>query len=370
MHGWQAIVTVLAIAVATGSMLALLLRRRRQDADALFAVVSGSMALSLTAPWMDDAPGWMQVAVIVGGSFTCNGFWLVARALFRGPGGVERVHVAVAALVALLIAGQRISSLEAGAAASPWAYGLGGLLTLASSSLLVLSFLEPLRAWSPSQAPAERRVRIGFMAVFSVCVLSTLLAGALAPAWPVLGELRPGLIALCLIVIVLFTQAALHHRRGAPLAPAAAQPVRVDGLRGPLGAAEARLLEALRHQLEVGEVYREPELKVAELARRLGTAEHKLSRLIVGPLGERNFNQMLNRRRIAYACRRLSDPDARASILEISGECGFASLGPFNRAFKAEMGCTPTAYRASRQAGCGKEAAGPEYAGREGHAAG
>ncbi|UWX04650.1 AraC family transcriptional regulator [Pseudoxanthomonas sp. NC8] len=60
---------------------------------------------------------------------------------------------------------------------------------------------------------------------------------------------------------------------------------------------------------------------------------------------------MLNRRRIAYACRRLTEPDAGASIPEISGECGFASLGPLNRAFKAEMGCTPTAYRASRQAG-------------------
>ncbi|UWX04873.1 hypothetical protein H1235_08335 [Pseudoxanthomonas sp. NC8] len=55
----------------------------------------------------------------------------------------------------------------------------------------------------------------------------------------------------------------------------------------PLGAVDARLLDALRHQLDVREVYREPELKVADLARRLGTAEHKLSRLIIGPWARR-----------------------------------------------------------------------------------
>jgi AraC-like DNA-binding protein len=36
-------------------------------------------------------------------------------------------------------------------------------------------------------------------------------------------------------------------------------------------------------------------------------------------------------------------------VLEISAESGFASLGPFNRAFKAATGCTPTAYRSARR---------------------
>jgi AraC-like DNA-binding protein len=102
--------------------------------------------------------------------------------------------------------------------------------------------------------------------------------------------------------------------------------------------------------LEVQQIYREPELKVIDLAHRLGTAEHKLSRLITQALGEKNFNQMLNRHRIAYACGRLADADDGATILDISGDAGFASLGPFNRAFKTAMGCTPTAYRALHRA--------------------
>ena len=43
------------------------------------------------------------------------------------------------------------------------------------------------------------------------------------------------------------------------------------------------------------------------------------------------------------------EADDDATILDISGDAGFASLGPFNRAFKAATGCTPTAYRAAHR---------------------
>ncbi|UWX04649.1 hypothetical protein H1235_08330 [Pseudoxanthomonas sp. NC8] len=177
--------------MATGSMLALLLRRHRQDADALFAMVSGSMALSLVAPWLHGAPTWMQVAVVVGGSFTCNGFWLVSRALFRGSDGVGRVHVAVAVGVALLIAGYRIAH-------------VGGVVRLSPGPMartLCLPWpvpacwccrLEPLRGWSSTLAPAERRLRVGFTAVFAGCVLSSTLAAALAPALAGAGHASRG----------------------------------------------------------------------------------------------------------------------------------------------------------------------------------
>lgn len=347
MHGWQAVATAVAVAVATLSLLVLLWQRPKRDAEVVFAVVSGSMALSLMSPWMGDAPAWMRWAVAIVGSATCNGFWLVSRALFRGEGGVRRVHVLVAVGVALLIAAYRGATLGAHAASSPWASALDSLLTLASSSLLVLSFLEAVRGWSSSLPPAERRLRVAFMVMFAGCVLSTTLIGALGKAWPAVAGTRSGAVAVCAIAMVLFTHVALRHRRRMPL-PSAAAKVAVRG--GALTAEDARLAKALQHQLDVLQVYREPELKVADLAQRLGTAEHRLSRLITQGLGERNFNQMINRHRIAHACRRLAEPDGTATILDISGDAGFASLGPFNRAFKAVMDCTPTAYRAARRA--------------------
>ena len=91
--------------------------------------------------------------------------------------------------------------------------------------------------------------------------------------------------------------------------------------------------------------YAQPDLKVADLARRLGEAEYKVSRSIAD-LGFRNFNQMANRFRIEEARRRLADPALRRlPILTIAYDCGFGSIGPFNRAFKAETGQTPQAFR-------------------------
>ncbi|MEL6213465.1 MAG: AraC family transcriptional regulator, partial [Pseudomonadota bacterium] len=37
---------------------------------------------------------------------------------------------------------------------------------------------------------------------------------------------------------------------------------------------------------------------------------------------------------------------ARTPVLTIAMDAGFSSLAPFNRAFKNEIGKTPTAYRA------------------------
>ena len=348
MQGWQAGATGVAVAVAVVSLLALLWQRPKRDIDVIFAVVSGSMALSLMSPWMDGAPTWMRWAVAIGGSATCNGFWLVSRALFRGEGGVGRVHVLVAAGVALLIAGYRGATLGAHGVVSPWASGLDSLLTLASSTLLVLTFLEALRGGFASLPQSERRLRVAFLLLFAGCVLTTTLMGALAGTWPWLASVRSGVIPVCAMAMILFTHVALWQRRRLPMAAVDVAP-ETRATPGPLSDEDARLARSLRRQLDTLQVYREPELKVANLAHRLGTAEHKLSRLLTQGLGEKNFNQMINRHRIAHACARLADADDEATILDISGDAGFASLGPFNRAFKTAMGCTPTAYRAARR---------------------
>lgn len=55
---------------------------------------------------------------------------------------------------------------------------------------------------------------------------------------------------------------------------------------------------------------------------------------------------MANRFRIEEAKRRLADPALRRlPILTIAYDCGFGSIGPFNRAFKAETGLTPLEFR-------------------------
>jgi|GEM_PF-841944 len=347
MRWWAGTMTAIAVAMALLSLFALLRQPVKRNAEVLFAVVSGSLALSLMLPWAGNAPDWMKWTLAIGGAATCNGFWLVSRALFRGDNGVSLRHVVLAGGVALLIALHRGNAMQADVPPSMVTVSIDALLTLTSTTLLALTFLEPLRGWSMDWAPVERRLRLSFMALYGSCVLSTTLLGELAHAFPVLAPWRSGIVALCASAMIGFTHLAFRHRRQVPPPSVRRDSPAPNKQASAPSEDDARLAALLRHQLQVLQVYREPGLRVAELASRMGTAEHRLSKLITQHLGEKNFNHLLNRHRVAHACRLLAMQDGLDSILHISGESGFASLGPFNRAFKAIMGCTPTEYRAN-----------------------
>jgi AraC-like DNA-binding protein len=114
----------------------------------------------------------------------------------------------------------------------------------------------------------------------------------------------------------------------------------------PLTGADATQLAALRKLIDHGKVYREPDLSVASLSRKLDIPEHRLRHLINRQLGHRNFSAFINGYRLAEAEAALGDPtQAAVPILTIALDAGFGSIGPFNRAFKAHTGLTPTEYR-------------------------
>jgi len=63
-------------------------------------------------------------------------------------------------------------------------------------------------------------------------------------------------------------------------------------------------------------------------------------------LGHRNFADFVNSHRIEAAKARLADPaHAAETVAQIAFDLGYGSLGPFNRAFRAATGATPTAWR-------------------------
>jgi AraC-like DNA-binding protein len=63
-------------------------------------------------------------------------------------------------------------------------------------------------------------------------------------------------------------------------------------------------------------------------------------------MGYRNFNAFLNRYRIDAVKQALADTmQSEVAILDIALAAGFQSLGPFNRAFKADTGMTPSEFR-------------------------
>lgn len=345
--------TGVVVALALASVLVLLRRPRKSAAELLFALFCGSLALSVLAPAWPSAPGWALLALAVGGCATCNAYWLVSRALFRGEAGVGPAEVAAAAGIALLIVA--CHALKAAGMDGVALSALGALLTLASSTVLVLALVEALRGYRQADA-RERLLRRGFIVVYGGCVLLATLSGAVADVdfgWA--GPHR--LVVLgCALSILVFTHVALELRRRALPADAAAQPVDAEASEAASAEGQA-LAAALVRALEVDRLYRQPELKVAELAEHVGSREHRVSRVIRQVLGAPNFSQWVNRYRIEHACRLLRE-QPRRSVLDISLDAGFGSLGPFNRAFKAATGCTPSAWRAQSQPATGGELPG------------
>jgi AraC-like DNA-binding protein len=332
--------TGLVVAVALASVLVLLRRPRKTAAELLFAVFCGSLAVSLLQPSFGSAPSWAQLALAVGGCATCNAYWLVSRALFRGEGGVGPAEIAAAAGVAALIVAYR--ALTAAGVDGVALSGLGALLTLASSTVLVLAFAEGLRGYRAADR-RERRLRLGFLGVYGGCVLLGTLSGAVADVRADWMEPHRLLVLGCALSILVFTHLALELRRRSAAAAAMASPTPVLGAEAASRESLA-LAAALVHALEVERLYQQPELKVADLAEHVGSKEHRVSRVINQVLGAPNFKQWLNRYRIEHACRVLREQPCR-SVLDISLDAGFASLGPFNRAFKAAVGRTPSAWR-------------------------
>jgi AraC-like DNA-binding protein len=107
------------------------------------------------------------------------------------------------------------------------------------------------------------------------------------------------------------------------------------------------LLTKLDHEMRVEEAWRREGLTIGALATALGVPEHRLRRLVNDGLGHRNFADFLNAHRIAAAKQELADPlRVERSVSEIAFALGYASLGPFNRAFKETTGTTPSAWRA------------------------
>lgn len=115
----------------------------------------------------------------------------------------------------------------------------------------------------------------------------------------------------------------------------------------PVGGADTALIGRITSAMAAG-IWREEGLTIGALAAKLAVPEHRLRRAINQGLGHRNFSSFINRARIEAACNMLRDPEhMHTTMLEIAYDVGFSSMGPFNRAFRSEMGRSPTEYRRS-----------------------
>jgi AraC-like DNA-binding protein len=244
-------------------------------------------AMAALIAWAMTADRWLPWRIVQGAAliFVCIGVWqIIGGRRSDLVEGRRRLRLILAIVVALAIAGLTVHA----AFTSPAVRAHSSLVT--AGIVLALALLSAI-------------LHLGFTAPLDF---------ALATA----GDASPGATT--------------------------AAPVAIDP-------EERGLLDRLQRLMNEERVYREEGLGIATLAARLGLPEYRLRRLINQRLGHRNFSTFLNGYRLAETVAALSDPtQAQVPILTIALDAGFQSIGPFNRAFKAQTGMTPTDFRRER----------------------
>ena len=104
------------------------------------------------------------------------------------------------------------------------------------------------------------------------------------------------------------------------------------------------LAEAWRDRVTRAGHWRDPELTLAKLAQLMDMSAAQISRLTNEGLGQ-NFNEAINRMRVAAVQERLRDASDERDILTLAFDAGFSSKPSFNRSFKAYCDRTPSQYR-------------------------
>ncbi|WP_046245753.1 helix-turn-helix domain-containing protein [Hymenobacter terrenus] len=111
------------------------------------------------------------------------------------------------------------------------------------------------------------------------------------------------------------------------------------------------------------EPYREPELRLSELAAQLNQATAYLSQAIGQCSPHGNFYNLVNHYRVEAVKHRLRQPGSdRLTLLGIAQECGFTNNQTFGKAFKQATGMTPSQYRVQHRSEQENAAQAPQKA--------
>ncbi|MEP6840227.1 MAG: helix-turn-helix domain-containing protein [Bradyrhizobium sp.] len=215
-------------------------------------------------------------------------------------------------------------------------------INLIALGFIIMAVVQTIASWSSDLVEQRRGVRVFIVGAAALygglnAVLQIVLSGGGS-------EIANTVNSAALAAVVAAISFAMMHVDGADLFPAATA-VHIDPVVADAGA-DQKLVDALMRLMADERIYRHDNISIGTLATKLKIPEYRLRRLINQRLGYRNFNVFLNEHRIAEAKAALADPSqAEVPVITIAMDAGFQSLGPFNRAFKATTGVTPSEYR-------------------------
>lgn len=307
----------------------------------LLGMVVGVIGYLLNSGPLVPGPGPLKPWTDLFSLSTPFWIWLFGRRLFeREP--EQRIILATAAI---MVVGWFIGNFVP-------ATGLAGFLILHVVALALVVDLVRIGVFEREDDLVEQRriVRLWLPLLVAAQAGQILLVELLELMSPLDSRYPPlSLINSVVILLIMLFAALTLFRTDRELLPApdeekSASP-EISPLALDLSPSETVLHDRLISAMEAG-AWREPGLTIAALADSLDTPEHRLRALINRRLGHRNFSAFVGRYRIAEARERLADRECvDLPVLTIAMDLGYNSLAPFNRAFKAQTGITPSEFR-------------------------
>lgn len=331
---------------------AVLLRdRTATSAMRIGAVLAGAGAASaiIEAPSFPSQWPWLNLPLIALSSGGSVAFWLWARATFDDDFIFRPWHRGLwIALVSLTLMDSY------GAFKNPAASVIDRTLTLANLALAVLAAVQTVSTWRTDLVARRRRLRVtvlmGTLSYIATNALANLSSFATL-AWFAPARNLANAVGLCLLAVLAGWSVFRTATTNQALMPAPASTSAAEDSNALIGnddrsGIEPALLNRLERLMTAERTYRHEGVTIGSLAALMKLPEYRLRQIINEGLGYRNFNAFLNHYRIDEAKAALADPSQKdVSILTIAMDAGFQSLGPFNRAFKADTGLTPTEFR-------------------------
>ncbi len=326
-------------------------------------VIGATPLLEDRLPLVWQAP---LIAVAVGNAVL---FWVFIQALFDDDFVLRPVHGLAWATVAALSGFNCAVMAGSASLLAPLTWGLQRAVPLVFA---VLAAVAAAAHWRADLVEGRRRLRVFVLVTCVVYTVAMLMARLAAPR----GRLSASTALLDSAALLLMVAVVAGHllrlgnsalfpsspAPGAVPAPASLPPpadsappppnTAADPADGRLADAQQQALQqALQRLMTEQHAYRREDLSIASLAALLKVPEYRLRRLINQRLGHRNFNAFVNGYRLQEASAALADPQRRSlPVLGIALDAGFQSIGPFNRAFKAATGRTPSEYRREKLA--------------------
>jgi len=256
-------------------------------------------------------------------------FWLFTQALFDETFKLRWWHALVWAAVAAF---SFVNCMWIAPAS-------GARLSIIAINLIALGFIalavtQTVASWSSDLVERRRSVRVFIVSAAALygglnAALQIVMSGSGSAA--IANTVNLAVLAGVVAAICY----AMMRVDGVDLFPSAPE-VQADtsnAVAVESSAADQKLIDALMRLMGDERIYRHDNVTIGMLATKQR-------------LGYRNFNVFLNEHRIAEAKAALADPSqAEVPVITIAMDAGFQSLGPFNRAFKATTGVTPTEYR-------------------------